>query len=97
MTAKEMANIVINDGGETFDPVTELRSKSHYGRPNFVYVFQQMKTAIMEGAYLPNLNQDKVNVGVFYCGPNAFAKILRDATNKVTTSAVEFNFSKEHF
>lgn len=97
LSETEMENIVINDGSEVFDPVTELRSKSHYGRPNFVHIFSQMRAAIADGAYIPGINTSKVSVGVFYCGPNAFAKVLRDATGQVTSSDVEFKFSKEHF
>ena len=49
---------------DAFYPITELRSKSHYGRPNFVHIFQQMKAAIVEGGYLRNINQDKVHGGL---------------------------------
>lgn len=97
LSMSEVENIVVNDGSQAFDPVTELQSKCNYGRPSFPAIFAQMRTAIMDGAYMPGINHSKVNVGVFYCGPNVFAKTLREACKKAKTNEVNFIFSKEHF
>jgi len=95
----EVENIVVNDS-TTYDTVTELKSKSHFGRPSFPTIFNQLRTSIVDGSYIPGLSRatsSNVTVGVFYCGPNVFAKVLRDTCRGASTPDVQFAFSKEHF
>jgi len=91
-------NIVLNDdtkGG--VDPLTSLASRTHYGRPNFSYIFEQLKYAIWSGSYLPGANQDQVNVGVFFCGPGPLAKQIRKDALEASSQGITFKFAKEHF
>jgi len=91
-------NIVLNDdtkGG--VDPLTALASRTHYGRPNFNYIFEQLKYAIWSGNYLPGANQDQVQVGVFFCGPGPLAKQIRKDANEASSQGITFKFAKEHF
>ncbi|KAG9288770.1 hypothetical protein G9A89_023067 [Geosiphon pyriformis] len=92
-------NIIINDVSGSSDPLTDLSSRTHYGRPNFGHVFRQIKKAIECGKYLPGSERElRTNIGVYYCGPAALAKCLRvEAKEATTDSGVIFNFYKEHF
>ncbi|CAG8482268.1 7855_t:CDS:2 [Ambispora leptoticha] len=91
-------NIIYNDVKGEYDPLTYLTSRTHYGRPNFTSIFDQMKRRIENGEYLPGKVRDvSTNVGVYYCGPNVLAKSIKAETKRVTTPGVIFNFHKEHF
>src|ERR1043165_9774984 len=68
-------NIVINDVSSSYDPLTDLESHTHYGRPNFNDLLSKLKRSIESGRYLPGSERNLVtNVGVYYCGPAALAK-----------------------
>jgi NADPH oxidase len=91
-------NIVINDVSGSYDPLTDLSSRTHYGRPNFGYVLDQIKRAIESGRYLPQkLPRSNTKVGVYYCGPAPLAKALKVDTKKVSDDKIKFSFHKEHF
>jgi len=93
MKEAEIHNIVVNDVGSEFDPVTELRSRTHYGRPNFDLIFR----GVREDAITRFPNTQSVRVGIFFCGPSVLAKNLKRTCLKHTTNRVEFHFLKEHF
>jgi NADPH oxidase len=58
-------NIAVNDAGAEYDPLTLLRSRTMFGRPNWLTIYGQMKQAIEDGQYLPGSNsQLKTKVGV---------------------------------
>ena len=65
---------------ETRDLVTGLKTRTNAGRPNWDKVFQKL------------VDEDKGEVTVFFCGPSAMAKELRDKCNEFG-----FNFRKETF
>jgi len=91
-------NIIINDVSGSYDPLTDLESRTHYGRPNFSYIFSQLKKAIETGRYLPGKERDlETNVGVYYCGPSALAKNLKVDTKNANSNGIRFHFHKEHF
>ncbi|KAL1915921.1 uncharacterized protein VTP21DRAFT_6309 [Calcarisporiella thermophila] len=91
-------NLMINDVSLPQDPVTDLESRTHYGRPNFALTFRHMKVAIASGNYLPGLHQgSKVKVGVYYCGPPALARQLKRECKEACDKAVQFVLHKEHF
>jgi len=95
----EVENIVVNDSN-AYDTVTDLKSKCHFGRPSFPTEFSQLRKSILDGSYIQGLSavtNSSINVGVFYCGPNVFAKVLRDCCRKASTNEVQFTFEKEHF
>lgn len=62
-------NIFLNSVGAKVDPMTDLRSKTNFGRPNFSKLFKDMSEGIANGNYINGLTPNsKVNIGVYYCG-----------------------------
>jgi NADPH oxidase len=62
-------NIVLNSVGASQDPLTELKSRTNFGRPNFVRLFSGMREGIQAGTYLNGLEGAmRTNVGVYFCG-----------------------------
>ena len=58
-------NIAVNDAGASYDPLTLLRTRTMFGRPDWSSVYGKMKQAIEMGRYLPGSNaQLKTRVGV---------------------------------
>lgn len=58
-------NIAVNDAGADYDPLTLLRSRTMFGRPDWKAIFGQMKMAIESGQYVPGAtSQLKTKVGV---------------------------------
>ena len=93
-----IANIQLNNVGSQVDPLTELKTRTNFGRPDFKRLFSGMKDGIMDGTYMGGLDGSlRTDVGVYFCGPNAAARDIRDATKAVTGKDVRFRFWKEHF
>ncbi|MBW0475884.1 hypothetical protein O181_015599 [Austropuccinia psidii MF-1] len=93
-----IANIALNDTGAEFDPLTGLKARTHFGRPQWADIFERVKIGILEGSlFLGQESSLRTKVGVFCCGPNALAKTLKEHCRKATTSQVAFEFYKEHF
>lgn len=91
-------NIAVNDAGAEYDPLTLLRTRTMFGRPDWMTIYGQMRQAIESGQYIPgSTSQLKTKVGTYYCGPGAIAKALKEATLHHSCSTVEFTFAKEHF
>lgn len=58
-------NIALNDAGAQYDPLTLLRSRTLFGRPDWKSIYGNIKQAIESGQYLPGTNaQLKTKVGV---------------------------------
>ena len=88
-------NIAINDAGADYDPLTLLRSRTMFGRPDWNSIFGKIRDAIDNGTYLPgSKSQLKTTVGTYFCGPGALAKTIKKATEDATTSTVQFTFAK---
>jgi len=91
-------NIAINDAGAEYDPLTLLRTRTMFGRPDWKSIYMKMRMAIELGHYLPgNTTQTKTTVGTYFCGPGVLAKAIKQATVEATSSTVNFTFAKEHF
>jgi len=91
-------NIAVNDPGAEYDPLTLLRSRTMFGRPDWQGIYGRMRQAIESGQFLPGSNsQLKTKVATYFCGPSVLAKAIKDATLKHTSSSVDFTFAKEHF
>lgn len=70
-------NIVLNSVGTATDPLTELKSRTNFGRPNFKRIFNAMANGIMNKSYLGGLDGDlQTTVGVYFCGPSAAGEFL---------------------
>lgn len=68
-------NIVLNSVGADLDPLTELKSRTNFGRPNFHKLFGGMRDGIVDRTYLNGLESStRTTVGVYFCGPSAAGK-----------------------
>jgi len=91
-------NIVLNSVGAELDPLTELKSRTNFGRPNFKKLFTGMRDGILQGTYLSGLEGGlRTTVGVYFCGPSAAARDIKNAAKSATVREVDFRFWKEHF
>lgn len=58
-------NIAINDAGADYDPLTLLRSRTMFGRPDWMSIYGRIKQAIEAGQYIPGTSaQLKTRVSV---------------------------------
>ena len=88
-------NSITEDAGGEYDPLTLLRSRTRFGRPDWKSIFGKMREAIDSGSYLPGIkSQMKTRVGTYFCGPAALAKVIKNATEEATTDTVQFTFAK---
>lgn len=93
-----MFNIAVNDAGAEFDPLTLLRTRTLFGRPDWKSIYSNLRMAIEGGGYLPGREASlKTSVATFFCGPNGLAKAVRAESDKASTANIEFTFAKEHF
>lgn len=92
-------NIVLNSVGTNRDPLTELNSRTNFGRPDFNKLFIAMQESIVRGEYIRGLGRDqgKTEVGVYLCGPNVAARNISRACHDASKGTVKFRFWKEHF
>ncbi|CAK5274328.1 unnamed protein product [Mycena citricolor] len=91
-------NIAVNDAGSAYDPLTLLRTRTSFGRPDWSTILGSMSQAIQDGHYLPGSSEQlKTKVGTFFCGPTPLAKVIKSACEHTSNARVEFTFAKEHF
>ncbi|KLU92345.1 cytochrome b-245 heavy chain subunit beta [Magnaporthiopsis poae ATCC 64411] len=91
-------NIVLNSVGSSVDPLTELKTLTNFGRPNFRRLFAAMRDGILDRTYLTGLEGSmKATVGVYFCGPSAAARDIKKACESAAVGDVDFRFWKEHF
>ena len=93
----QTANVYLNSVGVNLDPLTELRTRTNFGRPDFKRLFGAMREGIREGSYMGDLTHSKADVGVYFCGPNLAAKSIKKAAKCESGKGVRFRFWKEHF
>ncbi|KAL2216093.1 putative NADPH oxidase [Thermoascus aurantiacus ATCC 26904] len=92
------ANIYLNSVGTDVDPLTELKSRTNFGRPDFKRLFGAMRDGIINQTYIAGLEGAlTTEVGVYFCGPNVAARQIKAACREVSTKEVKFKFWKEHF
>lgn len=103
LDADTTTNIYLNSVGADLDPLTELRTRTNFGRPDFKKLFSAMRDGIQDGTYMRGLKNEvlgkdgRAHIGVYFCGPNAAAKDIRRATKNACGKGVKFRFWKEHF
>ncbi|KAF7324937.1 FAD-binding FR-type domain-containing protein [Mycena kentingensis (nom. inval.)] len=98
ISESQLWNIAINDAGAAYDPLTLLRTRTMFGRPDWMSIYGQISRAIQDGQYIPGTGQQlKTKVGTYFCGPTPLAKAIKEATDHHTNDRVEFAFAKEHF
>jgi NADPH oxidase len=92
------ANIYLNSVGMDVDPLTELKTGTKFGRPDFKRMFRAMKDGLLDQSYMAGLEGNlRTDVGVYFCGPNSAARDIRRACRDVSGGEVRFRFWKEHF
>jgi NADPH oxidase len=103
MDVDTATNIVLNSVGTDRDPLTELRSRTNFGRPDFKKLFTGMRDGILDQRYMPNLEAPakdgakRTEVGVYFCGPSGASRDIKRACKLATRKEVLFKFWKEHF
>ncbi|KAI2795237.1 hypothetical protein POX_a01842 [Penicillium oxalicum] len=92
------ANIYLNSVGQALDPLTELKSQTNFGRPDFKRLFTAMRVGLLNQTYIQGLQTaSATEVGVYFCGPNAAARQINEAAKNASSKEVRFKFWKEHF
>lgn len=93
-----MQNIVLNSVGTAKDPLTELKTRTNFGRPDFARLLVAMRDGIMDQTYIGGLEGSmKTNVGVYFCGPNTAGRDIKKACKTATCDEVDFSFWKEQY
>ncbi|EAU36645.1 hypothetical protein ATEG_03371 [Aspergillus terreus NIH2624] len=91
------ANIYLNSVGQDLDPLTELKSRTNFGRPDWSRLFSAMRNGLKDQSYMSGLHRFKTEVGVYFCGPNTAARQISEAAHATSSKDVKFKFWKEHF
>lgn len=98
LDADTAANIYLNSVGQALDPLTELKSRTNFGRPDFKRLFTAMRLGLLDQSYMTGLQSAaNTEIGVYFCGPNTAAMQVSDAAKSSSTKDVRFKFWKEHF
>ena len=103
MDAATANNIVLNSVGTEKDPLTELHSRTNFGRPDFRRLLGTMRDGILDRTYMSGAlgggldHNLRTDVGVYFCGPNQAARDVKTACKDVSGPDVKFKFWKEHF
>ena len=98
LDADTAANIYLNSVGQALDPLTELKSRTNFGRPDFNRLFTAMRLGLLNQSYMTGLQSaGATEIGVYFCGPNTAAMQINDAAKAASTKDVRFKFWKEHF
>ena len=93
-----LQNIVLHSVGAAKDPLTELKSRTNFGRPDFTKLMAAMRDGILDQTYIGGLEgMIKTNVGVYFCGPNTAARDIKYACKQATCEEVNFSFWKEQY
>ena len=82
-------NIYLNDAGAPIDALTGLKSRTHYGRPNWKAMFSGMREGIERGTYIRGLAGRESKVGVYFCGPTPLAKVLKKECKAASSEFVK--------
>ncbi|KAF2091185.1 NADPH oxidase A [Saccharata proteae CBS 121410] len=91
-------NIVLNSVGMDKDPLTELRSRTNFGRPDFHKLLCGMRDGINNRSYMSGFDTKvRTDVGVYFCGPSVAARDIKKACKTANCANVKFKFWKEHF
>ncbi|KAI9089643.1 ferric reductase NAD binding domain-containing protein [Phlyctochytrium arcticum] len=92
LSVDDIQNICLNDAETDFDPLTELRNKTHFGRPEWVRILGGVRAAVTRE--LPGTAN---TVGVFYCGPTSLGNVVKKSCEQASGGGLKFDFMKEHF
>lgn len=74
-------NIVLNTVGADADPLTDLQSRTHFGRPNFKSLFTAIRDGIVDKTYMNGIadgGSGRATIGVYVCGPSQAGETVLD-------------------
>ncbi len=77
----------LDNGIKRPDPLTGLKAKTHYGRPDFKAIFSELKTN----------HQNSGRIGVFYCGPAKLGRFIKSQCIRISSTEQIFEFYQETF
>lgn len=97
LDADTTTNIYLNSVGTGLDPLTELKTRTNFGRPDFKRLFGAMRDGLLDRTYMSGMDTSRTNVGVYFCGPSAAARDIKSAARACSSKQVKFRFWKEHF
>lgn len=101
LDADAATNIILNSIGTDKDPLTELSTRTNFGRPDFDKLLQGMRDGILNQGYGAGCGLgrkgERTDVGVYFCGPHGAARDIERACRGATVEEVRFRFWKEHF
>ncbi|KAF2218706.1 FAD-binding domain-containing protein [Elsinoe ampelina] len=102
LDADTAQNIILNSVGTEKDPLTELRNRTNFGRPDLKKLLGGMREGLVRGDYLgEEFARERAGrgteVGVYFCGPSNAARQIRRACKECTGDGVKFKFWKEHY
>jgi NADPH oxidase len=99
LDADTTANVYLNSVGTELDPLTELKTRTNFGRPDFKRLFGAMRDGLLDRTFMSDLDSSttRTDVGVYFCGPSAAARDIKKAAKAVSGPQVRFKFWKEHF
>lgn len=84
-------NIILNSVGGKVDPLTELKAKTQFGRPDFPRMFDSMVQGIENKTYLSGLEGEvRTNVGVYFCGMSPLSCLLPVRRANLTRSRTKW-------
>lgn len=93
-------NIVLNSVGTDMDPLTQLKGRTNFGRPDFNKFLGGLRDGITSQGpeFMAGLESSlKTTVGVYFCGPTVAARDIKRACKETSSPDVSFKFWKEHF
>lgn len=98
--ADTMHYIVLNSVGTEFDPITELHTRTTFGKPNFKESFSSIRNVCENTAYAEKRGRawwsQRERVGVYFCGPSSTAEEIGEACDYATSREVVFKLWKGH-
>ncbi|PVV02148.1 hypothetical protein BB560_003408 [Smittium megazygosporum] len=86
---KEINNLVLHSHNINSDTITNLRSQTFYGRPNFPTIFSNISR-----------NHPDETIGVFFCGPKIMGKTIESSAYEITVDnafKARFKYHEEFF
>jgi NADPH oxidase len=86
----------ISDSSSASSSTVHFQAEMHYGRPEFLHELNVLAQELVDDEYLKDNGRltMKIKANVYYCGPDAPGKALRDACLRVARKEVKFRFRK---
>jgi NADPH oxidase len=87
---KQLQNVIVN-ADEVHDAITDLKSQTLFGRPDFDKFFYSLRHEILTDP------TKKPEAGVFLCGPYGIRRVLQSCADKYSNKEFTFRLHAEKF